>query len=90
MTPLERADRAKLLLNDPVLREAFSAVREKIVSRTEQSAFGDVDTHHHAAQMLQALAQVRTELQIWTNEIAIDKRRQKDAAWIERMRERLT
>jgi hypothetical protein len=46
MTPLERADRAKQLLSDPLLKEAFSDIRMRLVGQLEQTVLSDVETQH--------------------------------------------
>lgn len=62
MSPNERGQRAKQLLEDEVLQDTFAAVRESIVAQIERSAFGDAETHHQASIALQILKQLKSTL----------------------------
>lgn len=87
MTPIERAERAKQLLSDPVLKAAFADVRERAVAQLEQSAMDDVTTHHEAALALQALKSIQTQLARYADVIAVDKHKRKHDDWVDRMRQ---
>ena len=89
MTPIEQAERAKQLLEDQVLRAAFRDIRERLVTRLEQAAIGDVDTHHEVALTLQCLNQVKSQLAVYTQEIAVDQHKQKQDNFIRKMRQRI-
>lgn len=88
MTPLERADRAKSLMEDAVLNGAFADIKTKLVDRLESVPMGDIETQHEIALMLQLLKQLRGQLQTYLNEAAVDKHKQKQDSFIEKMRER--
>jgi hypothetical protein len=90
MTPSERADRAKQLLNDPVLKGAFSDLRDKLVMQLEASVVSDVETQHEIALMLQLLKRIQSQLLSYQQEAAIDKHRDKQDSFIRRMRQSLT
>ena len=62
MSPKERGERAKALLNDEVLQSAMNSVRERLITQLENSAFGDAETHHQAAISLQLLKSLRLTL----------------------------
>lgn len=87
MTPIERAERAKQLLEDVVLREAFKAIRDQLVAKLESSPMGDVDTHHEVALSLQLLRRINVELERFADAIAVDKAREKHENWLDRMRQ---
>jgi hypothetical protein len=89
MTPFEKAERAKQLLSDPVLKEALQNIRDGLVTGLENSPFGDVDAHHHIALTLQALKRVNTELQRFVQDSAVIEHRNKSQSFIERMKERI-
>lgn len=90
MTPLERAERAKQLLQDPVLRQAFENVRMHYVAAIEVSQSTDVEAHHDMALCLKSLIRVQNELKAFANEIAVDKAKRQSESFIEKTRERLS
>ena len=55
MTPFEKADKARQLLDDAMFQAVLADIRARLVGKLETSAIGDVDTHHQAALMLQLL-----------------------------------
>jgi hypothetical protein len=89
MTPFEKADRAKQLLVDPVLKEAMTNIREALVTGLETSGFEDVDKHHHITLTLQALRRVNTELQRFVQDNILQEHKNKSQSFIERMREKI-
>lgn len=89
MTPLEKAERAKQLLSDPVMNAAFQDIRMQLVGKLEQVPFGDMDTQHEIALMLQLLKRLREQLLTYQQEIVVDKAKKKHDSFIERVRERL-
>lgn len=90
MTPLERADRAKQLLDDPVVRGAFEDIRMALVRQLEEVPMGDVDTQHEVALSLQLLKRLRTTIARYTDEIAVDQHKQKQDSFMRRIRESFT
>jgi hypothetical protein len=89
MTPFEKAERAKQLLDDPLLKEVLARIREGLVLKLEASVMDDVDTHHTTALSLQLLKQLTTELHRYIGESAVINARQKHDSFITRMRERI-
>ncbi len=89
LTPLERADRAKQLLADPVLKEAFGDIRIRLVVQLEQTVLSDVETQHEIALMLQLLKRLRTQLESYVNDSIVDQHREKEDTFIRRMRQTL-
>lgn len=88
MTPFEKAERAKQLLADPLLKEALQNIREGLVRKAEASAFDDIDAHHQVVLSLQILKQVSVELQKYISEGVVVAHRVKQDSFIEKMRER--
>jgi RNA-binding protein YhbY len=88
MTPFEKAERAKQLLDDPLLKEVLSGIRERLVLKLEISPMDDVDTHHTTALSLQLLKQISTDLNRYIGESAVIAHRQKNDSFINRVRER--
>jgi len=89
MTPKEKADRAKQLLSDPLLKEAFSTIRDGFVAKAEASGMDDIDTHHHIALSLQLLRQLRIRLEQYLSDQALIEHAAKQDNWINRARERI-
>ena len=90
MTPLERADQARHLLQNPTLKAALEEIRQGLVKGIEESAMSDVDTHHEAAISLQLLKRLKQQLERYIDAQTIDQHKQKQATFMERMRERYT
>jgi hypothetical protein len=90
MTPFERADRAKQLLADSVLQGAFRDMRDKLVLQLEVVPLSDIETQHEIALMLQLLKRLQNQLVIYTQEITVDKHKQKQENFVARMRQKLT
>lgn len=87
MTPLEKAERARQLLADPVMTAAFSDIRMEIVETLETLPISDVETQHESALMLQLLKRLQSKLQNYGGDLAIEKHRQKQDSFIQRVRE---
>ena len=89
MTPRERADRAAKLLEDELLTQAFADIRMGLVDRLEHTPFGDVETQHEVALMLQLLRQVRTKLEQYCNDAKMIEAQVKQDRFIEKMRQKV-
>lgn len=79
--PRVRAERAKQILDDELIKEAFRAVEAGLVNALKTSPIGDVDTHHTIALSLQLLGNVERQFRTWISdgqlETARDKQRLK-------------
>jgi hypothetical protein len=67
MTPHQeviRGEAAKLLLDNPLLKEAFEAVQKNIIRAIGDSAMGDEKTHNRLAIALQLLQQIEKSINI--------------------------
>ncbi len=89
MTPIERAERAKQLLEDEVLMQAFTAIREQLVTALESAPFGDQTMHHHITLELQALRQIPIQLRKWADQIALDKAKNAEEKFVESEKRRV-
>ena len=89
MTPFEKADRAKQLLADPLLKEAFATIREELVAGLEKTPMGDVDTQHDLALTLQVLKRLQTTLHRFVQDNILQEHKNKSQSFIERMREKI-
>ena len=89
MTPREKAERAKQLLEDPMFRHVLSDLRMSIVDRLEAMPLGSVDDQHEGVLMLQLLKSIPERLQRYVADELIDKDKTRTDSFIERMRESL-
>ena len=72
----QKAERARALLNDALLQEAFSQIRKRQLSAFENSAPESPEAREQAYTMLRALTQLESELQraVTDHEIEVRKR----------------
>ncbi len=89
MTPIERAERAKQLLEDEVFKQALAAIREQLVAALESAPFGDQTMHHHITLELQALRQIPIQLRKWAAQIALDKAKAAEEKFLQNERRRV-
>ena len=57
-----RGEEARILLENPLLVEAFDSVRKGLISWMNQSAMGDEQTHNRLVIALQLLNQIEKQL----------------------------
>ena len=88
MTPFEKADKARQLLDDAMFQAVLADIRARLVGKLEASAIGDVDAHHQAALMLQLLRQIPELLKQYTDEHEMQKQREAQDSWIASARQR--
>ncbi len=89
MTPIDRAERAKALLQDELLKQAFSDIKKRLVDQLEATAIHDIETQHEIALMLQLLKRVRTQLESYVGEGVVETHKVRQENWVERMRQKL-
>lgn len=89
MTPREKAERAKQLTEDPVVRHVFNDIREGLVKRLESLAMTDHELQHEAVLSLQLLKQVQEMFKKYAQEIEVDKHKKKQDDFIARARQKL-
>lgn len=89
MTPFERAERAKQLLADEVLQDAFGDIRSRLIAQLESLPINDHETQHEITLMLQLLRRVREQLERVVQDGKVIEHRNRQQSWIEKMRERI-
>ncbi len=89
MTPFERAERAKQLLADEVLQDAFGDIRSRLIAQLESLPINDHETQHEITLMLQLLRRVREQLERVVQDGKVIEHRNRQQNWIEKMRERI-
>ena len=89
MTPRERAERARQLLDDPLLNEAFSGVRAALIERLESAPIGDVELQHEIALMLQLLKRLRTQIEQHLQDFRVVEAEQKQRDWLAKARQKV-
>ena len=67
MTPLERADKAKAILESPLYQEAYDGVRAAIIERIEKCSLTDTQTAEDLRRCLKLLKDVRLNLEVMLN-----------------------
>jgi hypothetical protein len=63
MNDEQRGVEAAQLLNNPLFKQSFEGVRQKLLEKLEETAIGDVDTQHQLTLCLQTVKQVRRYLE---------------------------
>ena len=90
MTPNDKAERAKQVLGDPVMKQAFEDIRMRYVEQLEAVPISDVETQHEVTLCLQLLKRVQSQLQKYVSDQSVDQAKAKQDSFIEKMRERFT
>jgi hypothetical protein len=68
MNDLQRADRAKALLEDPMLVEGFENVRKALYDRIERCPLADTATAEDLRKCLRLLRDVKLNLEVAVND----------------------
>jgi hypothetical protein len=90
MTPQEKAESAKRVREEPVIRQAFIDIRENLVRQLETVPIDDRNTQHETALLLQLLKRLETQLSKYIQDQAVIEHRKKQDDATARRRERLT
>lgn len=90
MTPREKADRARQILDDPVFNGVMSDIREQLVAKLEICPISDVEAQHDLTITLQLLKQLKTQLARYCDEIVLDNAKARQESWLRRARQTLT
>lgn len=90
MRPTDRSVRARELLNDEVMQDAFRDIREAYVAQLESTPIGNVDMQHEIAITLQLLARLKHQLALYGQDKVIDNHRKQSDSYIERIRQVLS
>lgn len=79
---IRRGQEAKRLINEPLLKEAFEGVRQKLLDRLEETAIGDIETQHELTLCLQTIKQVRRYMENWMRDGELEEvRSAQSSAW---------
>ena len=73
MNPIERADKAKAILESPIYQEAYEGVRTAIIERIEKCSLTDTQTAEDLRRCLKLLKDVRLNLEVILNHGKIEK-----------------
>lgn len=87
MTPSDRADRARELLENVVFKEAFAELRESLVRRLEVSTAPD--EQRELAVSLRILKQIRAQVEKLAESDAVDKYRIRQDTYIAAHKQRI-
>lgn len=68
-----RASDAQILLSNPLLKGAFDAVRDKLVTAAENAGMNDVETQHNIVLSLQLLKQIKAQIESYVNDGRIEE-----------------
>lgn len=87
MTPLERADRSKELLDNVVFKQAFSAVEGDLIAKLKTVGFDDHLTQHELVLCLQLLGNVRRKVERWVEDGEAEKKKIAQDNWVARAKQ---
>lgn len=88
MTPRERADRARQILNDPVFVEALRDIRDNIVRLIEQTGMGDIDEQHQLAMKLSLLKSIPQQFKAYADSLVVEQHKERQQGFIEKVKQR--
>ena len=87
MTPREKADRARQILDDPVFTHVMHDIRDQLVAKLEICPISDVEAQHDLTITLQLLKQLRTQLARYCDEIVLDNAKARQESWLRRAKQ---
>ncbi len=67
MTPIERADKAKAILESPIYQQSYDGVRAAIIERIEKCSLTDTQTAEDLRRCLKLLKDVRLNMEVMLN-----------------------
>jgi len=73
MTPVERADKSKAILDSPIYQEAYDGVRGAIIERIEKCSLTDTTTAEDLRRCLKLLKDVRLNMEVMVNHGKIER-----------------
>ena len=88
MNDLERADRAKELLENPTFREVHAEIRAELIAAVESVAITDVERLQEMVLALQVHNRHRKKLERWIADGKVEQSKLDQTNWIERARQR--
>jgi hypothetical protein len=87
MTPNEKADRAREMLESDIFKTAFADIRARIVENMESSDVEDQRSHHEYVLALKALKNLRVQFQRYIDEITVNKHRDAQDEYMRKMKQ---
>ena len=73
MNPIERADKARAILESPIYTDAYDGVRTAIIQRIEQCSLTDTQTAEDLRRCLKLLKDVKLNMEVMLNHGKIEK-----------------
>lgn len=88
MNALERADRAKELLENLAFREVQAEIRSELIAAIEAVPVTDFERMQEMVLALQIHNRHRKKLERWIDDGKVEQKRLNEANWIERTRQK--
>jgi hypothetical protein len=73
MNAIERADKAKAILDSPIYQEAYEGVRAAIIERIEKCSLTDTQTAEDLRRCLKLLKDVKLNLEVMLNHGKVER-----------------
>jgi len=89
MNKLERAARAKELLEGIIFKEVHAEIRNEIITALETVAFDDIDKQHELVISLQLHKRHKSLLERWVDDGKMEQKQIDHLNWIEKTKQRL-
>jgi hypothetical protein len=89
MNKLERAAKAKSLLEDLTFREVHAEIRNELIGALEKVAFDDIDKQHELVLSLQLHKRQKSLLERWVDDGKMEQKQLDHQTWVEKMTERV-
>ena len=86
MTPSEKSESAKRVLEDPIIQAALADIRMGLVGKLESLPMSDTESQHEIALTLQLLKQLKLQLETYVQDDAVNRAVRKQKTFIERMK----
>ena len=83
MSPREKADRARQIMEDPVFKEALRDIRERIVGRLEAVGVTDKETEHELVISLQLLQRIPARFQVYADELVMERSKEEQERFMQ-------
>ena len=87
MTPSEKADRAREMLDSAIFKAVFTDMRERLVLNLEATPVTAVDEQHEIALMLMLIKKIKEQLQRYVDEKSVLTHKEQDASFMRRMKQ---
>lgn len=90
MSPNEKADRARQILEDAVFNEALRDIRERIVSTLEAVPVTDHESQHELVLTLQLLQRIPARFKAYIDEMTMVEHRKKQDDFIAQTKQKFS